>query len=97
MSQREDVLKANHLIREGRTPLPTRMDWGYVGFRIPENDMKVLVKLFPGLGAVDAAEREAAWRLFNEHELANLYRVQHRSPNQVRRAVRLGNAGLMTK
>lgn len=93
--QRNTILKANQAIRSGNTPLPRKMDWGYVGFRIPENDFKVLQVLFPGLASRDADELEQAWHDFNEHELSNLYRVTERSPNQVRRRVRHGNSGIL--
>lgn len=98
------VLKDNQKRRDGVGPV-RKLDDGYVSMRIPEYDdpktgvigYYTLVRLFPELKAEDPVVRLAAWKNLESSELGNVYRVTERSPNQVKRAVKRGNQGIIIK
>lgn len=94
---RKQVLVANQQIRQGSTPLPTRLDDGYVSLRIPQQDWPVLRKWDPELESPDPEIRLKAWKRLEASPLGDLYRVQLRSPAQVKRATRHGNRGIIVK
>ena len=94
---RKQVLEANQQIRQGSTPLPTRLDDGYVALRIPKRDWPVLRKWDPELESLDPEIRLKAWKRLEAGPLGELYRVQKRSPKQVQRATRHGNKGIIIK
>lgn len=83
---RNQVLQANQQIRQGSTPLPMKLDDGYVSMRIPKQDLPVLLKWNPDLESPDHETRLKAWKELEAGPLGDLYRVQKRSPNQVRRS-----------
>jgi len=83
---RNQVLEANKKIRDGNAPLPTKLDDGYVSLRIPKRDWSVLVAWEPELESPDHEIRLKAWKRLEASPLGDLYRVQKRSPNQVKRS-----------
>lgn len=96
MSKRKAILEDNRLRRNGSLPV-TRLDEGYVALKIPETDYKVLCMVFPELKDTDPTVRLAAWKNLEASELGDKYRVTQRSPNQVKRATRHGNSGIIVK
>lgn len=98
------VLKDNQARRDGIAPVRA-LDDGYVAMRIPEKDdhangipgYKTLTRLFPDLVSTDEVVRLAAWKNLEAGELGDVYRVTKRSPNQVRKATRHGNLGIIVK
>lgn len=94
---RNQVLKANQQIRQGSTPLPTRLDDGYVALRIPKRDWPVLRKWNPELESLDHEIRLKAWKRLEASPLGDIYRVQKHSPRQVQRIARHGNKGIIIK
>lgn len=98
------VLLDNKARRDGIAPV-RKLDDGYVSMRIPERDdprrgiigYKTLTRLFPELVSKDPTIRLAAWKNLEASELGDMYRVTERSPNQVRRATRQGNQGIIVK
>lgn len=95
--KRNTVLEANNRIRSGSTPLPRRLEDGYVSMRIPERDWKVLKRWDPELVSRDAETRLRAWKRLEAGPLGDLYRVTARSPLQVNRAAKLGNSGVIVR
>ncbi len=91
---RAQILEANNRIRRGNTPLPTKLDEGYVALRIPTDDYKVLRVLFPDLESEDPQIRLKAWKALEASEVGDKYRVQERSPLQVKRS---NNHGIIVK
>ncbi len=98
------VLADNEQRRRGSAPV-RKLDEGYVSMRIPERDdpktgiigYYTLIRLFPELKSEDPTIRLQAWKTLEASELGDMYRVTERSPNQVKRAVRRGNQGIIIK
>lgn len=86
MSTRRKILRHNQMAREGRAPV-RRLDDGEVAFKIPTDDMKVLVRLYPELVSKDGKARLAAWHKFRKSPVAEKYLVT-RTPRQVQRSQR---------
>ncbi len=86
---RDQVLNFNRSIRDGNRDGPRRLDSGEVEMLIPEADLPVLCRMYPGLNATDHDELEAAWRAFRHSPIAEQYMVK-RPPRRVRRAARHG-------
>jgi len=82
-SIRNAVLDANKGIREGRLNGPRRLDEGEVTFRIPKQDYKVLLRLFPDLVNPQHDVRLAAWKQFRNSPVGERYLVT-RTPRQVK-------------
>lgn len=95
--QRKIILDANEGIRRGSINAPRKLDEGYVAFRIPEQDFKVLRVLYPDLVSKDNETRLKAWKRLEASAIGERYRVTARSPQQVRRASRHGNKGIIVK
>ena len=85
-TNRQQVLESNRRIRQGSEPLPRRLPDGYVALRIPDEDWPVLKVLFPDLESKDHEIRLRAWKKFEASPIAEPYRVQKRSPAQVKRS-----------
>ncbi len=104
MKTPNQVLEDNHQRRQGSAPV-RKLDDGYVAMKIPERDDPVtgvigyytLVRLFPELKHPDPVIRLAAWKTLEASELGGMYRVTERSPQQVQRATRHGNKGIIIK
>ena len=96
MNQRTAILDDNKKRRDGSLPV-TRLEEGYVAFKIPERDYKVLTRLFPELVSPDEVVRLAAWKNFEASELAERYRVTKHSPRQASHIARHGNRGIIVK
>lgn len=94
---RNQVLEANQRIRSGNSPLPTRLDDGYVALRIPKRDWPILRKWDPELESHDHEIRLKAWKRLEAGPLGELYRVTARSPSQVKRSTRHGNRGIIVR
>ncbi len=87
MSERKFILDHNHQVRDGRLPKPARLDDGEVVFKIPTQDMKVLVRVYPDLVSNDHAVRLAAWKKLRGSPVGEKYLVT-RTPAQVKRSQR---------
>lgn len=87
MNKRDAILKDNQARREGTAARPTRLDDGYVSFRIPTKDYPVLVRKFPELDSKDHDIRLAAWHKFAQSPEAIPYLVV-RTPRQVKQSPR---------
>ena len=104
MKTANEILKDNQQRRAGSAPV-RRLDDGYVAMKIPERDdpktgtigYYTLVKLFPDLKNPDNSVRLKAWKILEASELGARYRVTERSPQQVQRAVRRGNQGIIVR
>lgn len=95
-TRRNNILLDNQKRRNGSAPVRA-LEEGYVSMKIPVEDFKRLCAAFPELQAEDPTVRLKAWKDLESGELGDLYRVTKRSPNQVRRAVRRGNQGIIIK
>lgn len=87
MSVRDRILEANRAIREGRTSIqqPTKLEDGFVSFRIPTKDYKVLARIYPDLDSKDHAVRLKAWHDLRRSPVGEKYLVT-RTPRQVKQA-----------
>lgn len=82
---RNDILKHNRTLREGSGQRPRCLDMGEVVFKIPEQDMKVLKRLFPDLVSKDHDVRLKAWHDLRRSPIGEQYLVT-RTPRQVKRS-----------
>lgn len=71
---RRAVLESIRSVREGTTT-HRHTPFARHTLRIPENDYRVLVHLFPRLNSNNPDERLAAWDAFELSEFAEPYRV----------------------
>lgn len=85
MSERKTILEHNQALREQRLPGPRRLEDGEVVFKIPTQDYKVLVRIYPDLASTDNAVRLAAWKKLRNSPVGEKYLVT-RTPNQVRKS-----------
>lgn len=96
MTRRAAILDDNKQRRDGVLSV-RRLDDGYVAFKIPEADFKILTQWFPELVAPDPVVRLAAWKNFEASELSERYRVTRHSPQQANRIARHGPRGIIVK
>jgi hypothetical protein len=104
MKTANQILDANNKLRSDASSV-RRLDDGYVSMRIPEKDdpktgiigYYTLIRLFPDLKHPDNSIRLRAWKILEASELGAVYRVTQRSPQQVQRAVKRGNQGIIVK
>lgn len=85
MNERKIILDQNHAMRDKRLPGPRRLEDGEVAFRIPTEDMPVLIRIYPELNSQDHAVRLAAWKKLRNSPVGEKYLVT-RTPNQVKRS-----------
>lgn len=85
MNRRKLILDNNAALRQGEGA--RRLEDGEVTFRIPEDDMKVLQRIYPELVSKDHSIRLAAWKKFRGSPVAEKYLVV-RTPRQVRNSQR---------
>ena len=85
MNRRKLILDNNAALRQGEGA--RRLEDGEVTFRIPEDDMKVLQRIYPELVSTDHSIRLAAWKKFRGSPVAEKYLVV-RTPRQVRNSQR---------
>jgi hypothetical protein len=67
-------LESIHRVREG-IDQHRHLPFAQHTLRIPEQDFYALTKLYPGLIAIDPAEKSAAWEAFHDSPFAEAYRV----------------------
>jgi len=80
--RRKKVLEHNRLARAGLAPV-RRLEEGEVVFKIPDEDIPVLKRIYPLLFHKDHAVRLKAWKKFRHNPVAEKYLVT-RTPRQVR-------------
>jgi hypothetical protein len=85
MNRRKLILDNNAALRIGDGP--RRLDDGEVTFRIPDEDVPVLRRIYPELFHSDHTVRLNAWKKFRHNPVAEKYLVT-RTPNQVKRSPR---------
>lgn len=66
----EDVYRARESIEPHR-----HLPWAQHVLRIPHHDFYALVRLYPGLIAIDPEEKNAAWARFEKSAFSEPYRV----------------------
>jgi len=96
VSRRTAILDDNKKRRDGVLPV-RKLDEGYVAFKIPESDFKILCGWFPEMKATDPVVRLAAWKNFEASEMAERYRVTRHSPQHANRIARHGPKGIIIK
>jgi len=82
MIRRHKILKSNQAMREGVIDGPRRLEDGEVAFRVPTEDMKALVLLYPDLMSHDHAVKHQAWKKLRHSPIGEKYLVT-RTPRRV--------------
>lgn len=75
--ERRSVLESVQRVRDGNEP-HRHLPFARHTMRIPEQDFYALIKLYPGLIALDPAEKNAAWEAFEKSPFAEPYMVGKR-------------------
>jgi hypothetical protein len=81
--ERRAALEAIAQIRVGNVA-HRHLPWARHTLRIPEWDYYALVRLYPGLNALDPVERSAAWEQFEKSPFSEPYRIGRISKGVVR-------------
>lgn len=81
--ERRAALEAIAQIRVGNVA-HRHLPWARHTMRIPEQDYYALVRLYPGLNALDPTERNAAWEQFEKGPFSEPYRIGRISKGVVR-------------
>lgn len=72
--ERQAILESVARVRNGVDP-HRHLNFAQHRTRIPEWDFYALLRLYPGLNAVDPHERSAAWEEFDRSPFSEPYRV----------------------
>lgn len=68
------MLEQVQRVRDGVDP-HRHLPFAQHTLRIPESDFYALARLYPGLTAIDPAEKTAAWEAFHKSPFSEPYRV----------------------
>jgi hypothetical protein len=82
-TDKRELLDINRGAREGTIP-HRNPEFAQHTLRIPVEDFAALYKLYPGLIAIDPAEKSAAWEAFHNSPFAEPYRVNKLSRGYLR-------------
>jgi hypothetical protein len=72
--ERRAILESVKQVRDGVTP-HRNPNFAQHMHRIPEQDFYALLRLYPGLSAIDPLEKSAAWEAFSKSPFAEPYLV----------------------
>jgi len=79
---RQAILDSIYQVREGNAT-HRNPSFAQHAHRIPEQDFYALLRLFPGLNAIDPHEKSAAWEEFDKSIFSEPYQVNKHSKGRI--------------